>query len=339
MEFVATTDWHFNKLANYFHDHLDRQVAELRKPFLYALKHGVRTVIVPGDISEDPYLDGPAETALLSLLIEFDKRLDIHIILGNHDFAHDGQHSLGPVSLLCKKRKLQTVTVYEKPEHIVIDGVNLNMLPFPYTAKDRKYKKAAFNVAHLEWNGAVRDNGVSRIKEGYEHGNGKDFWLMGHLHTPQYLEKARVLYIGTQYQTNFGETPDKSFVHGVAKQVGETLQVKWKRVAQRQSFMLTNLRINTDQDFQQLVKDPSHLFKLHLSRDVRLPKKLLEQYPNIVSWVGGVADSSKVEEREQSAGAFNRKTKVKQLLKAEGLSKQEIEKGFTMLKSVGEMFE
>lgn len=340
---VFITDWHFNKLGRFFADHLKRQKKAIRKGFLYALENGIKNVIVGGDISEDPVLDGPALTALFEILAEFDGKLNIYIILGNHDFAHVEENSLQPLIVLCRTKNFKTIRVYDKPTHVVIDGVDFNMLPYPFVAKDKVYKGVSVNVAHLEWVGAMRDNGKSKITEGYtvnvkgKTENEKDFWLIGHLHTKQYLPVCRVLYSGTQFQTNFGENADKSFVDVTFQKKGKELKVDWQFIDADPGFVLENLKIETTADLAKVEKSRSHLYKLWTAPGVKVPKNFLIEYPNVIDLKSSVKGG--IEETDEANVAdlptIGLTDGLRDRLKARGFKKADRNRAFEILKEEG----
>lgn len=340
-EWVFTSDFHLNKLARFFANHLELQMQELRKPFLYAIENGIDTVWVGGDISEDPVLDQPAIDVLQRVLIEFDGKLQIHIILGNHDFEHMEFNSLHSLLTLCKAGKFKTVHVYDKPTNVKCGPIHFNALPYPYAVDDKVWTKtASVNVAHIEWAGAIRDNGKTAIKDGYSDGDsGKDVWNIGHLHTPQYLKKPRVLYCGTLFQTNFGETSDKSFCRCAGYyDKDKRLRFKFERIPSRPAFTLENVKINTSKDFDKLSNNPLHLYKLWLASDVRLPKRLLIDYPNIISHRG--QDIEEEIEEGQELGTelkldLDKKKAVKLLLKKEGLDAAQLKRAAVLMKKAG----
>lgn len=333
MKFVCTTDWHLDKLERLFPNALDLQYNEICKPFNYAIEHGIKTVWVAGDICENPELSPQAMTTLIRILTKYDKKVNIHIILGNHDFASTDTNSLQPIQTLIKRNRLK-VKVFDKPTHVVIEGVNFNALPFPYGSREKAYKGTSLNICHLEWVGAMRDNGKSRIKEGHSKTNGRDFWIMGHLHTPQYLEKPRVLYVGTQYQTNFGENEDKSFCVVEACYRGSELKVEFKRVAQRQAFRLINLVVTDAKQLAQVTDNPLHLYKLHM-KDIRPPKSWLLSHPNVVSITGIAAEVEEAAQSATKAGQqFDRRTVVRSMLKEKGLDKPQVKRAFGIMQEL-----
>lgn len=342
VRYVFTSDFHLNKLSRFFPNHLDLQFNEMCKPCDYALASGIKTVVVAGDISEDPTLDGPAMTMLLRWLLKYDGLLNIHIVLGNHDFAHVEQHSLGAITELCRSNRMKSTFIYEKPTHIQIEGVHFNMLPFPYGTADKKWNGGpSINVAHLEWEGALRDNGKSSIVGGYTDGDaGIDVWNIGHLHTPQWLKKPRVLYCGTLYQTNFGETLDKSWCDCIAKysKSSKVLDFSFKRIPSRCAFTLQNLHIEERADFDKIEKNPMRLYKLWMGVDVKIPKSLTTDFPNIIDIRGG-----KVSEEEQSdfvlegkeLEKLDNKKILSSILRSRGLDKAQRKRAPIILRELG----
>lgn len=346
---VFASDFHLGKLLRFWPNHLERQYHALRQPFTYALANGIRNVIIGGDISEDPFLSGPALTVLFRLLNEFDGLLEIHIILGNHDFADVSENSLQPLIELCRRGRLKgkkingggkykTVYVYDKPTHVIIDGVNFNMLPFPYGSKDKPYKGVSVNVAHLEWEGAVRDNGKSKIRGGYNTTDKGDFWLIGHLHTAQYLKLHRVLYCGTLFQTNFGESLDKSFCDCTFRMVKGELRAKFDRIPSKPGFSLRNVTINSRADLAKLSKNPDIQYKLRVVEGVEVPRDLQLEYTNIRG-ISGLDDMVGLEESgDPNIPSMNSSVSVtaglNKFLKNQGLDKPQRKRGLLIMREL-----
>lgn len=336
---VFASDFHLGKLYRFWPNHLERQLKALRQPFLYAIANGIKNVILGGDISEDPFLSGPAQTVLFRLLNEFDGKVDVHIILGNHDFADVTENSLQSLIELCKAKRYQSVYVYDKPTHIKIDGVHFNMLPFPFGSKDKPYKKVSVNVAHLEWEGAMRDNGKSRIRGGYNTTDEGDFWLIGHLHTAQYLKAQRVLYCGTLFQTNFGENADKSFCDCTFRMVNGELKAKFIRVKSKPGFELKNVTINCREDLANLSKSPSIQYKLRVVEGVEVPRDLQLQFNNIRG-ISGLDDMDGISEEsgDPNIPSMNRSISItsglKSYLAKQGLDKAQRKRGLSIVREL-----
>lgn len=290
MRALFFSDLHLKKADTWLPNGLLLQHKAIDQALSYAQTNSIETVIIGGDISEDHYLDGAALTVLLDLLCKYDTKLDIHIILGNHDIASTDAHSMLPVKKLIQKRRFRTVHLYDKPEHRYIDNTLVNFLPYPHGADSRyRTKKAAVNVAHLEWRGSVRDNGKSRIDDGYYH-KSDDTWLIGHLHTPQSVGK-HVHYCGTLYQCNFGENLDKSMILFEGDAIGYSI----KRIPVVLPYRLLNITITELSQLDKLPHDLTDLIKLRVLRGIPVPNNLP---PNVIKVLG-------VSEKEEEAPASN----------------------------------
>lgn len=280
-ECVTVGDPHFDRLSTMFPtNHLLLQVAELRKPFEYALKHGIKYVVVLGDVAHMPRLSEEARKAFQKLLHEYDGRLTIWIILGNHDVAYEGVHSLESISDLCKQGRYKSVRVFAKPKQKIINGVPVNLLPFPAKkAIKTEVADRSLNFAHLERPGARRDNGMLiRDDDGVKQTDDNE-WVIGHLHTPQKI--GRTLYSGTLYQTNFGESLPKGFLHIKAKVLKGKLTVRAKRVTTDPRFKLINLKVESAKDLKQIDSDPLHLYKLFIKKGIKIPYDIMRRHPNV----------------------------------------------------------
>lgn len=234
------------------------------------MSHGVRNILFYGDICEVPRLDYASEVALYSVLLSPKYRdLDFYFVLGNHDFAEDGTHSLEVMDVIARECKVN-FTVYTQPTKVKIEGERFNMLPYPFTDTLSK----CVNVGHFEVKGSTRDNGRV-IEEGVEtphHG------VMGHLHTNHKV--GNIYYSGTLYQTNFGESEDKYFHH--CRVVDGKLKVN--NIAFKSPWVLRNLRVSSVEDLQGLDTDDDRvLFKLFLKNGLDIDlESLMTKYPKIV---------------------------------------------------------
>ena len=269
MEFIGIGDLHFRKLDNLIPEASSKIAQCLHRVFGYALNQGVRNILFYGDVCETPRLDYASEVALYSVLLNPRYRdLSIRFILGNHDFAEDGTHSLEVMKVIAKECSVN-FKVYTQPTKVRIEDERFKMLPYPFTDTE----KDCVNVGHFEIKGSMRDNGRV-IDEGVEtphHG------VMGHLHTNHRV--GQMHYSGTLYQTNFGETEPKFFHH--CKVVDGKLKVN--NVAFKPPWILRNLKVNTPEDVEQLEQDDTILYKLFIKNglDVDL-ESLMTKFPNIV---------------------------------------------------------
>lgn len=298
-EFVTVGDPHLDKMENLFPaNHLQLQVAELRKPFLYALERGVPNVVILGDVAHKDRLTEESRIALFSLLVEFDGKLDIHIILGNHDVAYEGFHSLQFFVELYEAGKFKTVHIYKKPVQKTINGVPVNFLPFPaIKAIESDVADRTLNFAHLERPGALRDNGI-KIQKGHGIRQKDDHtWVVGHLHTPQRL--GRTYFSGTLYQTNFGESLPKSFLHGRVRVKNGKLLEKIVQVPNDPAFKLFNLRIEKRSDLDAIQDNPLYLYKLFIKKGVKIDFDLSTRYKNLYNTPSTYTNEAELLEQQQ----------------------------------------
>jgi len=281
---VTVGDPHFDKMGNLLKaQHLDLQIAELRKPFEYAVQNGIQEVWVLGDVAHKERLSEEARIALFKLLEEYDGRVIVRIILGNHDVAYDGFHALQFFVELFKSKKFKTVFIYDKKKQVVINGVPVNFLPYPATQAlphDTSTCDKSINVAHLERPGALRDNGMKIKKGDGVKQRDKNVWVIGHLHTPQTV--GLTWYSGTLYQTSFGESLPKSFMHIKARVDKDgLLDCKIKRIPVDPAFKLIPLVIEKRKDFKKIEDNPLYLYKLFIKSGVDVDFDIHKRYPNV----------------------------------------------------------
>lgn len=269
-EVIGIGDLHFSKLDSIVPDASAKICRSVRKVFKYALERGVQNVIFYGDICDKPRMDEEAQCQLLDTILRDEYReLNIHFILGNHDFAENGSYSLRFLEIIAKRLNFN-VKVYTKPAVVDMDGVPFNMMPYPYeeTTAD------AVNVIHFEVAGSTRDNGRV-IDSGCSN---KHVCLAGHLHTAHRIRNT--YYSGTIHQTNFGESMPKFFHHARFDSVRdyEVDQVPFKP-----PWELNNLVVKTAKDLKGIREEDHILYKLfvHDGADIDI-NQVLTKYPNIV---------------------------------------------------------
>lgn len=284
---VAVGDLHLDKLTKYWADANTRQLRSVRLAVDAARRKGATEVFFLGDIAEGirdntgnaMRLSEPAQCEFLALLLELDQVINSHVILGNHDWASDGSHSLQMFLTMQEHGVFKRTRFYADLERVRVGTTRCAMMPFPHTVPPARTQLA---FGHYEVSGAVGDNGRS------VHASEKHRFdcpvIQGHLHTHQRVRNH--WYPGTLYQTSFGENEDKGYA---VFQPGSKLGYEW--IAHKPPFILRNLRVNTPADFKQLVKDESVLFKLFVHESVRVPDDLLMRYPNIVNRLAFASDS------------------------------------------------
>lgn len=316
LEGVAVGDCHLDKLHRHFGDAaIDLQIAEIEKPLQYAEKMGLKNAFFLGDISDDERLSDEGKIALINLFHRWDNRLNIYVILGNHDFRLNGYHSLQVIEELQKFNIFKTIKFISKPKQVKMKGVTVNFLPFPATrpSKDMVRKHQVVNVAHLERPGALRDNGT-KITKGGVPSKDKDHWLIGHLHTKQ--ELGLNYFPGTVYQLNFGESLPKGFVHFSYKQVGTKVKAKYKWIQTNPAFKFFNVDVEKASDLKEISDNPLYKYKLFVSKGVKLPNNFLVDKPNIVS-VAGYSSKEELKTIKQAEAIpdFNMRGQLKSWLR------------------------
>ncbi len=278
-------DLHLDKLKKLFEDDaIALQKEEIRKPLEYALTKGIKVVCFAGDIGEHPLLSDDALIALIELIAEYGKALDIHIILGNHDFAENGVHSLRVLELMQRLGFLKC-SIYTAPKAVKLEGIVHNFLPHPHKKLSASAaKEAAVNIGHFETSGSIRDNG-SKSKSDYTIKDKKSLWLLGHLHTPHTVSN-NVFFGGTTYQLNYGESLPKHWLDYKVKLVGGKLKYDVEYVENKPEFRLFNLEIGTLSDLKKIKDKKYYRYKLFVKEGLALPEDVNMSYPQITSISG-----------------------------------------------------
>lgn len=284
-EAVLLGDIHADKLAHLFgvEKSLELQFDEWCKSADYALKHGIKYWFQLGDVADKPRLSEEARVTLLRFMLKYDGQLEMHWLLGNHDTEYDGYHSMQFFEEMAKKGLFKTTHIHCKPTQLVLGKVPVNIMPFPATVPI-PYKKGGetINLGHFERPGAIRDNGTKMdMNHGVPHKE-KDWWWLGHLHTQQKL--GRSWFVGTPYQTNFGESLPKGFGHAkVARLSSGKLKVEQEFIQTKPAFTLHNLKIEKASDLKQISSDPLKLYKVVVKRGVELPYDVGARHANVVN--------------------------------------------------------
>lgn len=276
---LAIGDLHLDKLKNLFPtNHLDIQFYELEKSIQYARKQGESHVVFLGDLCENIRLSQEAECKLIRFLLDLDKKMNVHIILGNHDFAENGNHSLLPFIELQRCKVFKNTKFYDTPTQENIDGVIHNFVPYPH----KEGIKNAINYGHFEVSGSTRDNGTT-IKKAIDVSK-KENWIMGHLHTPH--DVGNVHYTGTLYQLNFGESLPKSFsiINAFTKKGKTKLDVE--RVRTAPAFRLITLEVYKEKDLKKIEKNPLYKYRLLADANFSTDIDIMDKHPNVVKIEG-----------------------------------------------------
>lgn len=288
LSFVTIGDLHLDKkrLTNLLGKKASvLQLGEVRKVLDYAILHKIKYAFFLGDISDEPSLSDYSEKLLIELLLEYDRKIHMHIILGNHDIAQKDVNSLCKISLLSETKKLKTVTVHSNHNVIKLCGIDVEFMPYP---NNKPKKKNSICIAHIEVPGATLDNGyeVSVDDNDYGKDTKSNLWILGHLHTPQTIKK-QFYYSGTLYQTSFGEFLDKSFIKCETHKLSSgKLRYKLSRVRNYPEFKLRTYNINNKQDIKNWndVKSdkPYTFYRVFHKSNIRMPLSFMRKNPNVI---------------------------------------------------------
>ncbi len=277
-DFCTIGDLHLDALVKYWGNANALQLQCVDQVIDSVYRNGIKHILFLGDIAQGirdttgnkVRLSEDAQVQLLRLIDKWDGKVTLDFILGNHDLAEIGSHSLQLFMTMQELGMFKTTRFHEKPSNIVRSGVRISLMPFPHkTPSD-----ASFALGHYEVKGALGDTGYKCGGELHEY---KIPVVQGHLHTRQRVRNH--YYPGTLYQMSFGEKLPKGY--GVVRATKETFAYRW--VEKLPPFELRNVYIEKPKDFERLTPDATILQKLFVSDTVRLPSNLLSQYPNIVN--------------------------------------------------------
>jgi DNA repair exonuclease SbcCD nuclease subunit len=256
-DFVGIGDLHFTNhlgkggLSEYVPE-TDKMIADLaQQPLNYATKHGIKHIILYGDIFDGPKPSVEGQLALLSLLRQ---DFEFHIILGNHDkFGPDSDagHSLQVI----QEFGLENVNIYTHTRRVKIGRAKLNFMPWP----DQNFLSGYLNVAHVDVAGSKSDSG--RLQQGSELSDSEAMAVIGHIHTRQRVRNC--FYSGTLYQKNFGEHADKFFHH--IQFDGSEFEII--DIPVKPCYVLHNIEVSSIEDLKHVPQSDKDLIKLILLED------------------------------------------------------------------------
>jgi len=334
-EFVWTGDLHILGLGflsaytedpdGYIYKALDNVVS-------YAHEHGIKHMIIPGDVFDNPNPSQEDQKRLLNYLKT--TGLTVHMISGNHDVTKDQEHSLIMSEFYADDVK-NNVNVYVQPKLIKIDGILFAMLPWPHT--QILTKKPCVNIAHITLKNSKGDTGRTIAKGDFIKVLENHHWFIGDLHTKQQYSK-RVSYPGMMYSASFGEMGIKGFTHVTATEKNGTLSINEEYVITKPPFELINLQIATVEDLDKIEpydKKDLKLYKLKITGDIVTPPLLRVDNPHIydVEYKNGKTIVTKEGVKISTKGVTNPLRGLRTFLIREGATKEEAECGYQYAKA------
>jgi DNA repair exonuclease SbcCD nuclease subunit len=255
-EFIACGDLHLTDskgkggLAKYLEDDADAFVLrEFQKACEYARKKHVKYVLQCGDVCDSPVM---SQRATL-LLIEFIRRnedLTFFFISGNHDSISEDT-TIGNSLEILQRIGFPNAYFFTKPKSVKFGDVKVRFLPWP----SEDFDPDALNIYHKEVRGALNDGGRAFDDESLP--ASQAVTVAGHLHTSHRVRNT--WYIGTLYQTNFGEKSKKYFGH-IRFNSAKDFDVEL--IPTEPEYTLHNVILESRDDLKNIPTDPKSLVKL-----------------------------------------------------------------------------
>lgn len=256
MEAIAVGDLHLTDskgkggLAKYLEDDADAFVLrEFQKACDYARKKHVKYIIQAGDVCDSPVM---SQRAML-LLIDFIRRnedLTFFFISGNHDSISEDT-TLGNSLEILQKIGFTNAYFFTKPKSVKFGDTKVRFLPWP----SEDFDPEALNIYHKEVRGALNDGGRAFDDEALP--ASQAVTVAGHLHTSHRVRNT--WYIGTIYQTNFGEKSKKYFGH-IRFNSAKDFDVEL--IPTDPEYTLHNVILETRDDLKNIPTDPKSMVKL-----------------------------------------------------------------------------
>lgn len=341
LEGISSSDFHLEGMFKHFADATSRQLREIDKIYQYGMSKGIRHVFIPGDISDTPHMKFATYMQLVMFLKKYDGVINSYYIGGNHDRSDVESTSCDFLKMIADHGFFKSFRIFLQPEQDRIDGTLVNFCAWP-CYETMTEKEGCLNFAHVEYNGAIGDNGRPLKTKHEFRSHERDFTISGHIHQYQYLKNKRAIFNGNPYQKNFGEALPKGFVHFKARTSKNSVEVKHRFIDNMPNFRLETVVVESPKDFARLKDDNNIRYKLLVAPDVLVPADLRLTYPNIT---GGIFnsetkkaatndDAPMVEQLGQVAQISRVKptTGLNNWLAGEGFSKKEISMAKGMVK-------
>ncbi len=289
-----------------------------------AIDHNSQHIVVTGDVFEEP----KPHPSLICLFIDWVQKcaannVQVHVILGNHDFLRTGNFYVSPLDIL-SHCELENFFLYKDIDTLTIDSTSFTFMPF----RDRKsfscdsnaaaldllqdslrYELASIPVTytkvligHFALEGSIPvgdeiDDITNELFCPVAMFKGYDFVWMGHVHKPQVMSKQPyVCHIGSMDISNFGENEQEKYIV-----IFDTEQISYIET-KLPTRPLTKITISVPKD----TKDTTQfvLDELESTKPV-LDKAIVRLEVSLSSPELASVDRLKIEKFICSKGAFN----------------------------------
>ena len=200
--------------------------------FPYILENGITHVIQLGDIFDR------RKFVNFSILQEWKRdvlsffdshNVNLHIPVGNHDCFYRNTNEVNSPKLLLSEYR--NIHVYDKPQHVEINGYTLTMLPWINSENFSKSMEviedevSPYIFGHLEISGFEMHKGQV-MHEGISSDTFKNYSKVfsGHFHTRS--NRGNIYYVGTPYEMTWIDHDDPKGFHILDLKTGELEFIK-----------------------------------------------------------------------------------------------------------------
>lgn len=266
MSVLLVGDLHVDKLSRIIPDFTDLVMKTLTNTVKdIQERHSIDTVVIAGDIFDSAFPSQHSIVTTLKHLTRIDAK--VMLLLGNHDYADNEQHSL-MVAKWVESTKSSNLSVIDEPTTIVSDDHKYLALPHPYVQPLPKGYTAG--IGHFAVNGAKADNGFKVRSKHCPKGK----WILGDFHTPQAgrANSCHFEYIGSLTQLAWNEGKKKRVL---VLEDGDTVSVPVKQL-----YSLNKVTVSDEGD----LPDTSHKRRYyHLqTNEFFLPAGYLNDNPTVL---------------------------------------------------------
>ena len=215
MKIAVINDTHFG-VKNDSLFFLEESLNFFEKQFFpYLLQNNIRTVLHLGDLMDRrKYVNFFTLNQVQDRFIDFfgNNNIDLHLTIGNHDTFFKNTNTVNSTTELYSNKK--NINIHNNPIDLEFDGLKISLIPWITNDNEDlclshiETTSASILAGHFEINGF-------EVVTNIRHSTGKDpacftkfdKVLSGHFHIRQ--SKGNIHYLGSQYQTTFGDVGTK----------------------------------------------------------------------------------------------------------------------------------
>ena len=222
MKIALLNDTHFGVRNDsmIFDDFLHKFYEEVFFPYLE--EHNIKTLIHLGDVVDRrKYINFRVADNFKKKFLQklWQKKIDTHILIGNHDIYFKNTNSVNALQQLCTAPDgINEPWIYEEPKVVNFDGLDVLMLPWINPENQEQSfnmlntAKADVCMAHLDLNGFNMHENIVQT-HGYDKSIVKRFdkTFSGHFHKKS--DDGQIFYLGAQYEMTWSDYNDTKGFH------------------------------------------------------------------------------------------------------------------------------